>query len=243
MFEQTFVHSGGAARKPWSMAVSLTGQLMLTAVVVLLPLLKTAEIMWKPPVVVFTLPHAAKPVPVEIQPAGSKAIIKMRPIFDARLAAPTHIPEKIKMIVDEVSVPALATGLIQGGPGDTVLLLGESVGKKAAQAPPSVVKPIQKPNQEAVHVGGKVQQAMLLHQKMPVYPQLARAARVSGTVVLAAVIAKDGSVQKLQLISGPPLLVEAALSAVRQWIYKPTLLNGEPVEVITEITVNFTLSN
>jgi protein TonB len=97
--------------------------------------------------------------------------------------------------------------------------------------------------QNAIRVGTGVQQAMLIHEVKPVYPPLARSARISGVVRLTAVIAKDGSIQKLQVISGHPLLVKDALTAVQQWRYKPTLLSGEPVEVITEIDVNFTLSN
>ncbi len=80
-----------------------------------------------------------------------------------------------------------------------------------------------------------------MREVKPSYPPLARAARVSGTVRIHAVIAKDGGIRDLQLIGGPPLLVEAALNAVKQWVYRPTLLNGEPVEVITQIDVNFIL--
>jgi protein TonB len=75
-----------------------------------------------------------------------------------------------------------------------------------------------------------------------VYPPLAKQARISGTVKLAAVIAKDGTIQDLKVISGHPLLIPSALEAVKQWVYQPTLLNGEPVEVSTQIDVNFTLS-
>jgi protein TonB len=74
------------------------------------------------------------------------------------------------------------------------------------------------------------------------YPPLARQARISGVVKFNAVIAKDGTIQNLTMISGHPLLVQAATEAVRQWVYQPTQLNGEPVEVITTIDVNFTLS-
>jgi protein TonB len=91
-------------------------------------------------------------------------------------------------------------------------------------------------------VGGQVQAANLIKQVKPQYPPLAKAARVQGTVKFQAVIAKDGTIQNLQLLGGPPLLVQAAMQAVQQWQYKPTLLNGEPVEVITTIDVNFTLS-
>jgi protein TonB len=75
-----------------------------------------------------------------------------------------------------------------------------------------------------------------------VYPPLARQTRISGTVRLHAIIGKDGSVQQLEVLSGHPLLVQAALDAVRQWRYRPTLLNGEPVEVDTTIDVIFSLN-
>jgi protein TonB len=87
-----------------------------------------------------------------------------------------------------------------------------------------------------------VQSAKLVRQPKPTYPPLARQARISGVVKFNAVIAKDGTIQNLTMISGHPLLVQAATEAVRQWVYQPTLLNGEPVEVITTIDVNFTLS-
>ena len=76
----------------------------------------------------------------------------------------------------------------------------------------------------------------------PPYPPLVKQARIQGTVVLEAVISKQGSVENLRVISGHPLLIQAALDAVKQWKYKPTLLNGEPVEVVTTVTVNFNLS-
>ena len=87
-----------------------------------------------------------------------------------------------------------------------------------------------------------MQQARLIKQPRPVYPPEAKQARIQGTVKMSAVIGKDGTVQQLEVISGHPLLVPAALESVRQWVYEQTLLNGSPVEVITQIDVNFTLS-
>lgn len=84
--------------------------------------------------------------------------------------------------------------------------------------------------------------AKLVKRVIPEYPSLAKTARVSGVVHLIGVIAKDGTIQHLQLISGHPILARAAMEAVRQWVYQPTLLNGQPVEVIAPIDVNFTLS-
>ena len=87
-----------------------------------------------------------------------------------------------------------------------------------------------------------MQRANLIRQVRPVYPPLARQARIQGTVKLTAIIAKNGTIEKLEVMGGHPLLIPAALSAVKQWRYKPTLLNGQPVEVVTQVDVNFTLS-
>ena len=103
-------------------------------------------------------------------------------------------------------------------------------------APP---EPAQPPR---IRVGGNVQQSKLVSQPRPLYPPIAKQARISGVVHLQAVIAKDGTVADLKVLSGHPLLVQSALEAVRQWVYAPTLLNGNPVEVLTQIDVNFTLS-
>jgi protein TonB len=122
-------------------------------------------------------------------------------------------------------------------------VLGGIIGGLPQAAPPPPPPPPPKPaTPKSIRVGGNVQQANLIRQVKPVYPPLAKAARVQGTVKFEAVIAKDGTIQNLHVVSGPPLLVNAALEAVKQWQYKPTLLNGEPVEVITTIDVNFTLS-
>ena len=93
-----------------------------------------------------------------------------------------------------------------------------------------------------IRIGGNVQQTKLVKQPHPIYPPDAKAARVQGKVSLQATIGKDGTVQNLEVLSGDPLLVPAALEAVKQWVYQPTLLNGDPVEVLTVIDVNFTLT-
>jgi protein TonB len=95
---------------------------------------------------------------------------------------------------------------------------------------------------QRIRVGGNVQQAKLIRQPKPIYPPLAKQARISGVVHLNAIIGKDGTIQNLTVAGGHPLLVPAAMEAVKQWVYAPTLLNGEPVEVVTQIDVNFTLS-
>jgi protein TonB len=112
---------------------------------------------------------------------------------------------------------------------------------QAGQASPEPPPPA--PGVKRITIGGNVQSAKLVQQARPVYPPLAKQARIQGVVRLQAVIAADGTMKNLAVISGHPLLVPAALEAVRQWVYATTLLNGEPVEVITQIDVNFTLSD
>jgi TonB family protein len=98
------------------------------------------------------------------------------------------------------------------------------------------------PTPQRIRVGGNVQERKLLQHPEPVIPPLALQARISGVVRLNAIIGKDGTVQNLTVTSGHPLLVPAALEAVKQWVYAPTLLNGQAVEVVTQIDVNFALS-
>ncbi len=90
-------------------------------------------------------------------------------------------------------------------------------------------------------MGGSVLQAKRISGPQPVYPPLAKQARVEGTVRLQAVISREGTILNLRAVSGHPLLIPAALAAVEQWVFRPTYLNGDPVEVATEIDVNFTL--
>jgi periplasmic protein TonB len=111
--------------------------------------------------------------------------------------------------------------------------------------PPAKPKVVELPKEEPpqrIMVGGKVQQAKLISQPKPMYPPLAKQAGVSGVVRLQAVIGFDGSIHSLTLVSGHPLLVPAAMEAVKQWRYQPTELNDKPVEVVTQIDVNFTLN-
>jgi TonB family protein len=93
-----------------------------------------------------------------------------------------------------------------------------------------------------IRVKGEVEQANVISKVVPVYPPLAKQARIQGTVILNALIDRQGKVKGLELVGGHPLLVESAVDAVKQWVYRPVLLNGDPVEVITEITVHFTLA-
>jgi protein TonB len=148
-------------------------------------------------------------------------------------------------MIADAEMPTLGSGVADGVPGSTGVIIGvPSFGASAfPMAPPPAPRKVEAPPRPTrVNVGGQVQAANLVRKVMPNYPPLAKQARISGTVRFTAVIARDGTIQNLQFVSGHPLLVEAAREAVKLWVYKPTLLNGEPVEVVTQIDVNFTLS-
>ena len=103
-------------------------------------------------------------------------------------------------------------------------------------------EPVKAVAKEPLKIGGHVLEAKLLNRVIPVYPPLAKATRTQGLVQLVGVIGRDGTVQRLEVVSGHPMLAKAALEAVRQWLYRPTLLNGEPTEVIAPIEVRFILN-
>ena len=158
-----------------------------------------------------------------------------------KLVAPKAIPKDVKIIKEEEQPPDMGgmTGGVPGGVagGSMGGVLGGVIGGAGAAPPPPPKAAVSR-----TRVGGAVQAAKLVNRVQPIYPPLARQTRISGTVKLHAIIGKDGAVQQLQVVSGHPLLVQAALDAVKQWRYQPTLLNGEPVEVDTEIDVIFSLA-
>jgi len=164
-----------------------------------------------------------------------------------QLRPPSRIPRKIEMIKeDEAPPPMAATGGVVGGvpggiPGGQ--LGGVIGGIVSSTANLSAVPKLVPNTPQRIRISQGVTKGLLIHKEEPQYPSIARAARVQGEVVLSAVISTSGQIENLQLISGHPMLVPAALAAVRQWRYKPYLLNGQPVEVETTITVIFSLSS
>jgi protein TonB len=233
--------------------VSFILQLLLVGIAILIPLIYT-DTLPRTQLTSFLVAPPPPPPPPPPPAAVPVKVVKVIPRqFDAgRLMAPKTIPKEIAMIKEEELPPPTsgAVGVIGGVPGGVPGgtpggVIGGIIGAvpTAAPPPPPPVKEAPKPVvPQRIRVGGNVQQAKLVRQPRPVYPPLARQARIQGTVRLTAVIAKDGTIQELQVVNGHPLLVPSALEAVKQWVYQPTLLNGEPVEVITQIDVNFTLS-
>jgi protein TonB len=161
---------------------------------------------------------------------------------NGKLRTPDKIPNKIVKLQEE-DTPAPGGGVVGGVIGGVT---GGSVGGvlggvlNSIASIPTAVPKVAAP--QKVRVSSGVAQGNLIHDVKPAYPALARQARIQGTVVLQAVIGKDGSIQNLRVVSGHPMLAQAALDAVKQWRYKPYYLNGEPVDVDTMININFTLS-
>jgi len=163
-----------------------------------------------------------------------------------QLRTPTKIPTKVQMIKEEEAPPPMpATGGVVGGvpggiPGGQMGgVIGSIVSATSNLSAPKFA-PV---TPQRVRISQGVTRGLLIHKVEPAYPPLARAARVQGDVVLSAVIDVNGQITNLQLVSGHPMLVPAALAAVKEWRYKPYLLNGQPVEVETTITVIFSLSS
>jgi len=145
--------------------------------------------------------------------------------------------------MSDVRPPSILFGIIVKPSSNLIAALAIlilSFPTTAQQSSPAVTPPPQVPQRNRISQG--VAQGLLVRKVDPVYPPLARQARISGTVVLRVLIGTDGSIENLTLVSGHPMLVPAAIEAVKQWKYKPFLLNGQPLKVDTEVTVNFALS-
>jgi protein TonB len=255
MFEQTFVDGVGKTNKSWTVVVSFVGQIALITVAVILPLIYT-EVLPSTTLQSFLVaPPPPPPPPPPPAAAPPVKVVKVIPRqFDAgKLMAPKSVPKEIATIKEEELPPpssgvAGVVGGVSGGVAGGAVggVLGGIIGGIPSAAPPPPPPPVAAPKKEAaptrIKVGGNVQGAMILKKTSPIYPQLAKSARVSGVVHLAAIIAKDGTIQELHSLGGPALLIQAAMDAVKTWVYKPTMLNGEPVQVETTIDVNFTLN-
>ncbi|HYA17879.1 MAG TPA: energy transducer TonB [Bryobacteraceae bacterium] len=238
MFEQTFVNTAPATKKPWTVGASATVQAILVGVALLMPLLHPGVIHpdFNLQPALYLTKLAQPPAP----PEAHTVAVKRRARVFTGLVAPRRVPATIDMTAEPA--PAIADEPVAGATSLALLLPEQPVLPPAvAEAPPPPApKPPAPPAQ--VRVSSGTQAAKLIFGPAPPYPPLARTARIQGTVKLEATIARDGSIRNLHLVSGAPLLVKAALDAAGQWRYQPTLLNGEPVEVVTEIDVNFRLN-
>ncbi|HEY4899625.1 MAG TPA: energy transducer TonB [Terriglobales bacterium] len=242
MFEDSLVESSGALsrKNPWTASLSFAIQAFLAGVLVLLPLIYTQALPWRQ---ITAIVNAPVPPPQAAPPSSNRLQHTPQPrtmIDDGVIRLPSSIPRRVAILHDEETTSGESGALDWAGvPGGTGTGVPNSLLNNLVQVPtvmPKVVAP------SKIRVSSGVAQGLLVHQVKPAYPPLAVQARIQGTVVLQAVIAKDGTVQDLRVISGHPLLVQAALEAVKLWRYKPYLLNDQPVEVDTQINVSFTMA-
>ncbi len=211
---------------PISFVVHAAAAAVLVAIPILapavLPALRGADIVYAEIVV--------PPVPPPPPPPAPR-VIETRPPAVNPSAAPVTAPDSIEPETDlmrDLAVLHTADVGIVGVTGDLETVI------TAPPAPPP-------PSSGPVRVGGKVRPPSKIRDAAPVYPAIAQAARVEGTVIIDAVIDEQGRVQSARVLRSIPLLDEAALAAVREWAYTPTLLNGVPVPVVMTVTVRFAL--
>ena len=225
-------------------------QILLIGFGVMIPLIWFDELPGAQLSALITAPPPPPPPPPPPAAAPPKTVkVVPRVMATDKLMVPKVIPKEIKQIEDEAPAPSMGVmgGVAGGVPGGSMggVLGGILGGVPSAAPPPPPPKKKEAPpppRPSIIPVGGRVQNAKLIRQPQPIYPQIAKSARISGTVELSAIIGEDGHIQQLTVVSGHPLLRQAALDAVKQWVYQPTLLNEQPVKVSTTIDVIFSLS-
>jgi protein TonB len=243
VFEQSLLLNQDSKR-PWNFLASLSAELFVISLVLLIPLLyrdHLPAVHWKD-ILVGPAP-LAPPVQQPVAHAPSVNSIALSTAshrsfhWDPSAKLSSAPASSVDFAPD--APPSLGPGI---GSGGSTNMLGRFIPNIVAPPPPKPVVDTPKPPSAPVYVTSDLQMAKLVRKVIPEYPPLAKSARISGVVRLIGTIGKDGAIRDLQLVSGHPMLARAALEAVRQWVYKPTLLNGMPVEVIAPIEVNFTLS-
>jgi protein TonB len=241
MFEDSLIESGHRFKtKRLSTTIfSFTLQFLLICILILIPLIYT-DALPKTQLMTFLVAPPPPPPPPPPPAVATVKVVKMQSeLVSGQLRTPSKIPKNIQMIREEEAPPDLGSSGVPGGiPGGYGSSSGGVIGgivNSTAAIPKQVVP-------QRIRVSSGVSTGLLIRKVTPNYPPLAKQARIQGQVVLQAEISKEGTIQNLQLISGHPMLAPAAIEAVRQWRYKPYLLNGEPVAVETQVVVNFSLS-
>lgn len=249
MFSDSLLrYEGQKGRQTWATLLSFMLQCLMIGVLLLVPLYFTQELP-KSQLLTFLV---APPPPPPPPPAAEQVTRILKQVQTDLLAGgalrtPTRIPQKVEMIKEEEAPPPMASsgGVVGGVPGGIPggQLGGVIGGIVSSTSNLATVPKFQPVVPQRIRISQGVTAGLLIHKVQPPYPPLARQARIQGEVLLKAIISKDGTIQDLQLVTGHPMLVPAAISAVRDWRYRPYLLNGQPVEVETTITVIFSLNN
>ncbi len=239
MFEDSTFESAGRIKsksKYWMMATFITNGSILV-LLILIPLIYPEALPKAAMQTLLVAPPPPPPPPPPPAPEVVHVVHVQSEMMNNQLTAPTRIPHDIKMVAEKEAPPSQSFG-VAGMEG----LGGSAGGVPGAFAGMATTAPkVQAAPPKKVNISGGVAQGMLLQKTVPLYPPIAKAARVSGTVILQATISKAGTIENLRVISGPAMLQQAAMDAVKSWRYRPYLLNNEPVEVETTVNVVFSL--
>jgi protein TonB len=249
MFETALLPTGRQTKRTWTTFIGVTGQVLLVGGLVLAPLISPAAL----PRVVWSV-ALAPPSPPPPPPEGPRVtpVNRTRIVRANVFTAPPAVPPRILTVVDDVAEAAPTGPSVYGGVPRVGGANSDLSGIFAA-VPPDVPRP-RTPDPAAVATPKApstpskppritvLQMAEPIQRVNPIYPPIARTARIGGKVELMGVLGTDGRIHEIKVISGHPLLVKAAVDAVMQWVYRPTILNGQAVEVQAPITVNFILN-
>ena len=245
MFEASLVNDAARTARPYTVSFSLVLQFAAAAVAVAYPLWHIEAL----PVVKLRAPSPFRNAIELLDPMPAQARPRMPAPSPFRLPILRPAPDQPLTTAVSIDLPQLDAG--PSGPSVPGFFTGPTYERGTGgipaipppQPPPAKPTPKLTPTQTGpVKVGGNVRPPQLLQQIKPPYPRLAVTTRIQGTVKIEAIISRDGFVRDARVVSGHPLLVAAALDAVRQWRYRPTILNEEPVEVALVLDVNFTLA-
>jgi len=252
MFETATLSYLPPSKRVWATAMGFTGQAVLVGCALLAPMI-SPQTLGRAFLVTTLVTPGAPPPPLppgpKVVPQSSHAVATRA--FPHGITEPVNIPPIAAIIVDPPEAAGGAQGVaggVRGGVPNGVPgvsnLIDDVVAMVPVYRPPDVVNHVAvnpPPPVRPLRVT-QIRMATPIHKVDPVYPALARQARVSGTVELLGVLGTDGRIHELRVLRGHPLLITAALDAVRQWVFEPTLLNGQAVEVAAPITVNFVLN-
>ena len=250
LFGDVLLESQTGFRKSRGPATATSFVILATvlATVALMPLLFPEALPRQQLLVSLISPPPPPPPPAPAPaatPQAVKAIAHSEIITNSRLQAPSVIPKQVAALNEDPQTETAGTGVVGGVAGGIPGgQLGGVIGGIISSFPAAANVPklsSSVPN-KAVRVSSGISQGLLIYHPSPEYPKIARAAHVQGQVLLKAIISKDGHIENLQAVNGHPLLVPYAIRAVREWRYRPYMLNGGAVEVETEITVNFMLT-
>jgi protein TonB len=234
-------------RRGVATVLSFMFQCLLLGTLLIVPLLFT-DVLPKQQLLTFLVAPPPPPPPPPAAQAVAKVVRQIQSdlLSSGQLRTPGRIPQKVQMIREEEAPPPLPSmgGVVGGVPGGIPGgQLGGVIGGIIGQTSSLTAVPkLAVASPKRVRVSQGVTKGLLIQKIEPKYPHLALQARIQGQVLLQAIIDKEGNITELSLVSGQPLLVPAAIAAVSQWRYRPFLLNGQPIEIETTITVNFQLS-